>query len=115
MNTLATDGRTIDLGQSVEGQLRSGDPIVADGRRGQAWAFDGVTGQRVTIELQAEDFDAYLYLVGPGMAEPMQDDDGGDGLNSLISTTLPGSGTYRVIASSLSEGAGAYSLSVRPQ
>ena len=115
MSTLPTDGRTIDLGQRVGGQLRSSDPIVADGRRGQAWAFDGVTGQRVTIELEAEDYDAYLYLVGPGMVEPMQDDDGGGGLNSLISTTLPGTGTYRVIASSLSDGTGEYSLSVSPQ
>jgi hypothetical protein len=49
------------------------------------------------------------------MAEPMQDDDGGEGLNSLISATLPGTGTYRIIASALSDGAGAYSLSVSPQ
>ena len=115
MNTLPTNGRTIDLGQRVAGQLLSSDPIVADGRRGQAWAFDGVTGRRVTIALEADDFDAYLYLVGPGMAEPMQDDDGGDDLNSLISATLPGTGTYRIIASSLSDGTGAYSLSVSPR
>jgi hypothetical protein len=113
--TLPTDGRTIDLGQRVGGELGSSDPIVTDGRRGQAWAFDGVTGQRVTIELEAEAFDAYLYLVGPGLAEPIQDDDGGDDLNSLISTTLPGTGTYRIIASSLSSGTGAYSLSVSPR
>ena len=115
MSTLPTDGRTIDLGQRVTGRLESSDPIVADGRRGQAWAFEGISGQRVTIELEAEDYDAYLYLVGPGMVEPMQDDDGGGGLNSLISTTLPGTGSYRIIASSLSDGTGAYSLSVSPQ
>ncbi len=114
-NTLPTDGRVIDLGQSVSGQLRSGDPIVADGRRGQAWAFDGVSGQRVVIDLEADDFDAYLYVVGPGLAEPLADDDGGDGLNSQISTVLPGTGTYRIIASSLSDGTGPYTLRVSRQ
>ncbi|MBM4184209.1 MAG: hypothetical protein FJ207_08265 [Gemmatimonadetes bacterium] len=112
LNTLATDGRVIDLGQQVAGTLRSGDPLVTDGRRGQAWAFDGVAGQRVVIDLEAEDFDAYLYLVGPGLPEPLEDDDGGDSLNSQIETTLPGTGTYRIVASSLSEGTGAYTLRV---
>jgi serine protease Do len=112
MNTLATDGRVIDLGQSVAGQLSSRDPIVDDGRRGQAWAFDGISGQRVVIDLWADDFDAYLYLVGPGLPEPLEDDDGGDSLNSRIETVLPGTGTYRVIASSLSDGAGSYTLRV---
>jgi hypothetical protein len=115
MNTLPTDGRAIDLGQSVSGQLRAGDPVVADGRRGQAWAFDGVSGQRVVIDLEADDFDAYLYLVGPGLAEPLSDDDGGDGLNSQISTVLSGTGTYRIIASSLSDGTGPYTLRVTRQ
>jgi hypothetical protein len=116
MNDLDTQGRTIDLGQTVEGLLRGGsDPVVADGRRGQAWAYDGVSGQRVVIELQAEDYDAYLYLVGPGLNEPLQDDDGGDGLNSRLETVLPGSGTYRIVASSLSEATGPYTLRVTRQ
>ena len=105
-NTLATDGRNIDLGQSVSGQLIEGDPIVGDGRGGQAWAFDGVAGQRIVIDMTAE-YDTYLYLIGPGMNEPLADDDGGDGSNSQISTTLPGTGTFRIIASSYSDGAGA--------
>jgi hypothetical protein len=115
MNTLATAGRVIDLGQTVNGQLTSGDPIVADGRRGQAWAFDGVAGQRVVIDLESEGFDSYLYLVGPGIGDPLSDDDGGDGLDSRISTTLSASGTYRVIASSLSSGTGPYTLRVTRQ
>jgi hypothetical protein len=116
MNSLDTQGRTIDLGQTVGGVLRgAGDPVVADGRRGQAWAFDGISGQRVVIELEADDYDAYLYLVGPGMVEPLGDDDGGDGLDSRLETTLRGSGTYRIVASSLSEAEGAYTLRVTRQ
>jgi hypothetical protein len=112
LSTLATDGRVIDLGQQVAGTLRSGDPLVTDGRRGQAWAFDGVAGQRVVIDLEADDFDAYLYLVGPGLAQPIEDDDGGGSLNSQIETTLAGTGTYLIIASSLSSGTGPYTLRV---
>lgn len=112
MSTLATDGRTIDLGQSVSGQLQPDDPLVTAGRRGQAWAFDGVAGQRVVIDLEAEDFDAYLYMVGPGLSEPLEDDDGGEELDSRLETMLPRSGTYRIIASSLSRGTGPYTLRV---
>ena len=113
-NTLATEGRTIDLGQTVTGSLLASDPTVGDGRTGQAWALEGVSGQRVTIHLSA-DYDTYLYLVGPGIDEPLTDDDGGGGTNSQISTALPASGTFRVIASSYSSGTGAYTLSVTPQ
>lgn len=113
--TLATDGRLIDLGQRIEGQLRSSDPVVVGGRRGQVWGLNGVAGQRLVIDLMAEDFDAYLYLAGPGLVEPLSDDDGGDGLDSQISVTLPESGTYRVIVSSLSDGTGAFTLSVARQ
>ena len=116
MNTLDTAGRTIDLGQSVTGRLRgSSDPLVSDGRHGQAWAFDGRAGQRIVIELEAEDHDSYLYFVGPGILEPMEDDDGGEGLDSRIEVMLSGSGTFRVIASSLSEASGTYTLRVTPQ
>ncbi len=113
-NTLSTDSRRIDLGQTVTGSLASNDPLVDDSRRGQAWAFEGVAGQHVAIELRAE-FDAYLYLVGPGIGEPMSDDDGGGDTNSLIEATLPGTGTFRVIASAYSSGTGPYTLSVRPR
>jgi hypothetical protein len=113
-NTLSTEGRSIDLGQSVEGSLTASDPLVSDGRRGQAWAFEGIAGQRVTIHLSA-DYDTYLYLVGPGIVEPIGDDDGGGGTDSQIETTLAGTGTFRVIASSYSSATGSYTLSVRPQ
>ena len=115
LGTLATDDRLIDLGQRIEGQLRSSDPVLVEGRRGQVWGLNGVAGQRLVIDLMAEDFDAYLYLAGPGLVEPLSDDDGGDGLDSQISVTLPESGTYRVIVSSLSDGTGAFTLSVARQ
>ena len=110
--TLPTDGRMIDLGQTVEGRLRSADPVLVEGRRGQVWGVNGIAGQRLVIDLMAEDFDAYLYLAGPGLLEPLFDDDGGDDLNSQITVTIPESGTYRIIVSALSDGTGPFTLSV---
>lgn len=110
---LPAGGRTLDLGQSVAGQLRDDDPLLLDGRRGQIWEYEGAAGQRIVIDLVADDFDAYLYLLGPGILEPISDDDGGGDLNSRIETTLPESGTYRIITSSLSSGTGVFTLSVR--
>jgi hypothetical protein len=103
----------VELGQSMAGQLRSDDPVLLDGRRGQLWEFSGVAGERIVIDLTADDFDAYLYFTGPGIAEPLSDDDGGDGLNSRIETALPQTGSYRIITSSLSDGSGVFTLSVR--
>lgn len=110
--TLPTDGRLIDPGQEIEGQLLSSDPMIVEGRRGQVWGLNGTAGQRLVIDLIADDFDAYLYLAGPGLLEPLSDDDGGEGLNSQLTVTLPESGTYRVIVSSLSDGSGPFTLSV---
>jgi hypothetical protein len=108
--TLPTDGRAIDLGQAIEGRLLPSDPVLVEGRRGQVWGLNGTAGQRLVIDLIADDFDAYLYLAGPGLLEPLADDDGGEGLNSQLTATLPESGTYRVIVSSLSDGSGPFTL-----
>lgn len=112
--TLPTDGRTIDVGQTSEGFLSADDPVVVEGRQGQAWAFDGAAGRSVDIELLATEFDPFLYLAGPGLMEPLSDDDGAGDLNARISVTLPESGSYRIIVSALGAGSrGAFTLRVR--
>jgi serine protease Do len=79
------------------------------------WGFSGVAGQEVVIDLISDDFDSYLYLAGPGLSEPLSDDDGGGNLHSRLTLSVPESGEYRIIVSSLSGGEGAYSLSVSRQ
>ncbi|UCC73054.1 MAG: PPC domain-containing protein [Gemmatimonadota bacterium] len=98
---LPTQARTVVVGGTVGGLLSSADPITAEGRHGQAWALEGRAGERYTIELISEDFDAYLYFVGPGLMGPLEDDDSAGDLNSRIAVTLPQDGVYRVVASSL--------------
>ena len=112
MSELTVDGRTLRMGSSSYGMLSDLDPMI-EGRPVQAWAFRGEAGQRVTFELISEDFDSYLHLVGPGIASPMTNDDGAGDLDSRIEVTLPESGLYRVVASSLGGDGGSYEVRAR--
>ncbi len=114
--TLPTDGRVLEVGGTVQGVLTDGDPVVLDGRRGQAWALAGTAGQSVRLELASDDFDSFLYLVGPGIKEPLSDDDSAGGLDSRVDHTFSASGTYRVIVSAVSLGqTGEYTLIALPR
>jgi hypothetical protein len=111
--TLTSAGRLEMFGEAVTGFLSEDDPVVMDGRRGQAWELEGVAGESVTIELRSDEFDTFLYLVGPGLDQPLSDDDSAGDLNSRISFTFIESGTYRVIVSGLSAAnTGSFELSV---
>jgi serine protease Do len=113
MHELPTEGRSAEVGGTMTGYLSESDPIVDDNRHGQAWALEGRAGDVYTVELMSDDFDSYLYLVGPGITDPRTDDDGGEGLNSRLTVTLPEDGSYRVVVSCLSpSGTGEYSLRV---
>lgn len=112
LGTVETYGRTLTVGAETAGEIDFSDPMLLDGRRGQAWALDLTAGQRVTVELLSDDFDAYLYVAGPGIAEPLSDDDGAGDLDSRIAFTASETGSYRVIASSLSGGEGGFTLRV---
>jgi hypothetical protein len=112
LEELPLEGR-IDLGQTVDGRLAFATPAILEGRPGQVWGFDAVAGQRAVIDLRSDDFDTYLYLVGPGLAEPLADDDGGDEQDSQLTVTFPEGGTYRIIAAAYGAGAtGSFTLGV---
>jgi len=111
---LPTEGRTARAGAAMAGLLGAGDPLIVEGRSGRAWALEGRAGESYTIELRSTDFDAYLYFVGPGLAEPLFDDDGAGEGNSRLAVRLPQTGTYRVIVSAYNPGGqGAYELQVQ--
>lgn len=89
------------------------DDLRAPARRGQVWEFTGTAGQRVTIDLLSDDFDAYLYLTRESPPREWQNDDGGTGSNARLIVTLPEDGTYTVIVSSYSDNeAGDFTLQV---
>jgi hypothetical protein len=113
-SALDTQGRTVAVGEELQGSLSDGDVLSAGGRRVQVWTLGAEQGQEVQIDLRSDDFDAFLYVVGPGLNEGLRDDDGGSGLNSRICFVPDEPGEYRLVASSLNAGTGGFSLSAVP-
>jgi len=100
-------------GEAVNGSLDGGDTALDDGAWAEAWEIAGEQGQTVTIRLESEAFDSFLYVTGPGLDSVLTDDDGGGDLHSLIQLTFPATGSFRIIASSVEARAtGAYRLTV---
>jgi hypothetical protein len=113
LTELPTDGRELSWEAPSNGRLSGAEASIENGRPVQAWTLEGVEGQSATIRLESSDYDAYLYLFGPGLTETLTDDDGGSGRNSALTITFPQTGTYTVGAGALSAGAvGAYTLTV---
>ena len=107
--------RAIEAGQTISGELTAESPVLeGDGDQ----SFDAFTirgsGQRVRIQMNSSDFDAYLriFRVVGGLEEQVaSDDDSGGETNARVNLTLDGE--YRIIASALSSGErGSYELSV---
>lgn len=103
-------GFVLPLGAEVEGVLTDTDPVLSDEHRAQAWIFRGEAGDEVIFEVVAEDFDPVVYLAGPGVGNPLTDDDGGAGLNARLVLRLPESGTYTVVVGALASGTGSFQL-----
>jgi len=82
------------------GELRDGDATLRSGEYRDEYTFDGRAGQSVVLDLRSRDFDPYLILVRPDGEQDDNDDYQGDLTRSLISTTLPADGRYRVLVTS---------------
>lgn len=100
---------SVSLGDELSGSL-SAEDYIAGGRRVQAFEFAGTMGEPVIFDLLSDDFDSYLTLVGPNGREVASDDDSGGACNARISAFLEASGTFLVVASSLSGETGAFTL-----
>ncbi len=96
-------GGTMTLGEATDGTLTGSS---------DTYVFEGRAGQRVRISLSSRRFDAVLRMTGPEGFETQNDDaPGSETFDSLIETTLPTDGTYRLIVSAFNnQGAGAYRL-----
>jgi hypothetical protein len=106
--------RRIGLGESRDGELSASDPVTRSRRAPyQVWTLEGRRGQRVVIDMTSADFDSYLMLRDADGMNLATDDDGGDGTNARIRTSLPRDGTYRIVATAFSaDGRGRYALAV---
>jgi hypothetical protein len=102
----------VAIGTERAGMLTPGDFATTDGRRVQAFELIGEQGQPITIDAVSDDFDAFLYVVGPGYDEPQMDDDSGGQCHARLSLFLPEGGTFRVVVGSLGGGTGSFTLYV---
>jgi len=113
LTLLDTDDRELEIGDEVAGTLSASDYIGLNDSYLEAWALDGKAGEKVSIDLISDDFDSYLYVVGPGLSELLRDDDSGGACHARLDFTFLESGTYHVVASSSgSRQAGTYLLRV---
>ncbi|MDH3424759.1 MAG: hypothetical protein OEN00_17305, partial [Gemmatimonadota bacterium] len=113
LTLLPTDDRTLEVGGDFSGALSTADYASADDYLMEAWELQGRAGGSVTIDLESDAFDARLYVVGPGLAETLSDDDGGGGCNARLTFTFLENGTFRVVASSVgARETGTYTLRV---
>ena len=65
-------------------------------------------------DLRSDDFDAYLHIVGPGLNEPVANDDGAGGTDSRLEFEFPETGRYVIIVNTYGGNeTGKFTLSVR--
>jgi len=74
--------------------------LTAESTYAQEWRLAGTTGQIVTIDLASEAFDAFVFLLGPGLEKPLQDDDSGGRCNARLTVRLPRTGDYTIVVTS---------------
>src|SRR6266540_2040785 len=108
--------RSIDVGQSRQGTLTRNDVLLtADSTYAQPWTIQGRAGQTITIDLESDAFDAYLFLRGPGISggRDFQDDDAGGNCHARLTATFPQSGEYEIDVNTADHYAtGSFTLSV---
>ncbi len=117
-SALAAQGkRTIAVGDTVRDSLTRHDALLpAESTYAQQWRLAGTAGKTVTIDVVADAFDAYAFLLGPGLETTKpQDDDSGGRCNARLTIRLPQTGDYFIVVTSSERFAtGAYTLSVVP-
>ncbi|MEQ8677099.1 MAG: pre-peptidase C-terminal domain-containing protein [Aggregatilineales bacterium] len=97
-NTPRPSSTPIPPPTSTVPSIEYGETITArtNSRSSIDYTFSGTSGDVVTISLDSNDFDTYLELFRSGRQVTF-DDDGGSGLNSMISNfTLPSTDTYTI-------------------
>jgi len=122
-NTASSSGggaatHSIDIGQTQQGSLTRNDVVLdSDTTYAQAWTIQGRAGQTITIDLESDAFDSYLFLRGPGIGggRDFQDDDSGGNCHARLTATFPQSGEYEIVVNTAGGEhyvTGAFTLSV---
>lgn len=106
----------ITIGRDASGRLGANSAEDDDGNRYDAYAFRASAGERVRIDLESDDFDAFLRvgrIVNGAFVQMAENDDGGSSLNARLVFTAPQDGEYLVRATSYDGSAqGTYRLAL---
>lgn len=111
----AAGGSTIRSGQTVRGELTTGNGKLADDSYFHDHTYVARRGEQLVVGLTSDDFDAYLHVgrrIADGTLENIaSDDDGGGGTNSLVEYTADQDGPVTIRVNTLTAGeTGGYSL-----
>lgn len=98
-----------NLPEEALGELRPGEPVEALLEPGERhlWQFTGEENQSVSLAMFSPDdlLDGYLLLLDPDGVLIAENDDGLGNRNPIITTQLPTTGVYSVIARGFSDSA----------
>ncbi len=106
-NNLPTDGKI------VTAKLKKGDNLLSDNSYYHTYTFEGKAGQKVTIEMNSNQFDPALLLVYKDTDDLIDknEDISPENSNARIIVTLPKDGDYLVVAKAYRPGEiGQYTL-----
>jgi hypothetical protein len=111
------DGGPLSAGDRVRGRLSNSDPTLDNGAAFHLYTYQARRGERLTLTLRSEDFDAYLVIGTRGGRHGIgsvvaRDDDGAGGHDARIDVTLPNAGEYVIRVNSLMPETGEYLLEV---
>ncbi len=116
LRRLDTAGRELRVGAEVTAALTIQDAEWVDGTFIQVWVLALQEGERVTVDLLSDDFDAFLIIGGPGFTEVLVDDDGAGACDARIQLVAEQSGSFRVAANTVRQGGvGSYRIRVTEQ
>ncbi len=108
--------QSTSIGANINGALAAGDLQTSAGDYLDAYWFTGVAGDRVRVSMSSAVFDPLLILNRNNGATHAADDNSGGGPagnDAQITTTLPETGVYVIIATPFAPGVtGAYNLSL---
>lgn len=109
------DGGPLAAGDRVRGRLSSADPTLDNGAPFHLYTYEARRGERLTLTLRSEDFDAYLVIGTRGGRHGIggvlaRDDDGAGGHDSRIDVSFPNAGEYVIRVNSLLPENGEYTL-----
>ena len=108
------EGVLVPGGRTFNGSLSSSDAVWDGGGHYDVWSVTARAGQRVVIDMESDDVDAYLRVLRNDGTSIATDDDGGSGSNARMEFQATYPGDYLVIATSYEAGeTGAYRVRVR--